>query len=69
MKHTLKIGNNLCQQMNLIFESNITKCADKISIENYSFVSKSLNNQLPKAFNIGFDFSSDTHRYEASFTK
>ena len=49
----------------LFSESNIIKLPDKISIENYLFVSKSLNNQLPEIFN-NFVFSSDTTRYETS---
>ena len=50
----------------LFSESNIIKLPDKISIENCLFVSKSLNNQLPKIFNKLFVFSSDAHRYETS---
>ena len=50
----------------LFSESNIIKLPDKIFIENYLFVSKSLNNQLPEIFNNWFVFSSDTHRYETS---
>ena len=48
----------------LFSESNIIKLPDKISIENYLFVSKSLNNQLPEIFNNWFVFPSDTHIYE-----
>ena len=50
----------------LFSASNMIKLPDKISTENCSLVSKSLNNQLPEIFNNWFVFSSDTHRYETS---
>ena len=40
----------------LFSETNIIKLPDKIFIENYLFVSKSLNNQLPEIFNNCFFF-------------
>ena len=48
----------------LFSESRIIRLRDKICIQNYLFISKSLHNQLPKIFNDWFVFSSDTHRYE-----
>ena len=53
----------------LFCESNIVTLADKISIKNCLFVSKSLNNQLSEIFNNWFVFSSDAHIYETSCSK
>ena len=50
-----------------LFKQNSTlKFQDKISLENISFVSKSLNNLSPSSFNTWFSFSSDQHKYETS---
>ena len=50
----------------LFKQSSILKFQDKICLENILFVSKSLNNLSPSAFNKCFSFSSDQHNYETS---
>ena len=50
----------------LFKQSSILKLQDEIGLENILFVSKSLNNLSPSAFNKCFSFSSDQHNYETS---
>ena len=50
----------------LFKQSSILKLQDEIWLENILFVSKSLNNLSPSAFNKCFSFSSDQHNYETS---
>ena len=40
----------------------------KINLENILFISKSINNLLPSLFNNWFVFSSDTHKYNTSWS-
>ena len=44
------------------------KFKDKINLKNISFISKSINNLLPSLFNNWFVFSSDTHKYNTSWS-
>ena len=54
----------------LLKQSSILKFQDKICLENVLFITKSLNNLSPSAFNTWFSFSSDRHNYEtSSFTQ
>ena len=48
----------------LFKQSSILKFQDEICLENSLFISKSLNNLSPSAFNAWFRFSSDQHNYE-----
>ena len=48
----------------LFKQSSFLKFQDKICLENVLFVSKSLNNLSPSAFNTWFVFFSDQHSYE-----
>ena len=44
----------------------IVKLHDKVIVENYLFIIKPINFDLPSIFNNWFTFSSDPHRYETS---
>ena len=44
----------------------IIKLPDKILMENYLFISKSIQFNLPPTFNNCSTFSSDSHNYETS---
>ena len=46
----------------------VLKFKDKINLENILFISKSINNLLPSLFNNWFVFSSDTHKYNTSWS-
>ena len=46
----------------------VLKFTDKINLENKLFISKSINNFLPSLFNNWFVFSSDTHKYNTSWS-
>ena len=46
----------------------VLKFKDKINLENILFISKSINNLLPSIFNNVFAFSSDTHKYNTSWS-
>ena len=46
--------------------NKIVNLHDKIIIENWLFISKSINFDLPWIFSNWFTFSSDSHRYETS---
>ena len=50
----------------LFKQNSILKFQDEICLENILFVSKSVNNLTPSAFNTWFNFSSDQHNYETS---
>ena len=50
----------------LFKESSLLKFQDKICLEIFLFVSKSLNNLSPSISNLWFSFSSDQHNYESS---
>lgn len=45
----------------------MVKISDKIEIENFLFINKSVSNILPPIFNSWFVFSSISHDYETSF--
>ena len=54
---------------NLLFRKTfVLKFEDKINLENILFISKSINNLLPSLFNNWFVFSSDTHKYNTSWS-
>ena len=46
----------------------VLKFKDKINLENILFISKSINNLSPSLFNNWFVFSSDTHKYNTSWS-
>ena len=46
----------------------VLKFKDKINLKNILFISKSVNNLLPSLFNNWFAFSSDTHKYNTSWS-
>ena len=48
------------------FRNETIKLPDKIIMENWLFISKSINFDLPPIFNHWFTFSSDSHNYETS---
>ena len=50
----------------LFYMHEIVKLHDKIIIENFLFISKSINFDLPSIFNHWFTFSLYSHRYETS---
>ena len=52
----------------LFRKTSILKFKDKINLENILFISKSINNLLPSLFNNWFVFSSDTHKYNTSWS-
>ena len=52
----------------LFRKAAILKFKDKINLENILFISKSINNLLPSLFNNWFVFSSDTHKYNTSWS-
>ena len=66
---TIRFQGKFDHASSLFSESNIIKLPDKSSIENCLFFSKSLKNQLPEMFNNLFVFSSDTFRYETSWSE
>ena len=52
----------------LFRKAAVLKFKDKINLENILFISKSINNLLPSLFNNWFVFSSDTHKYNTSWS-
>ena len=52
----------------LFRKSVVLKFTDKINLENILFISESINNLLPSLFNNRFAFSSDTHKYNTSWS-
>ena len=66
---TIRFQGKFDHASSLFSESNIIKLPDTSSIENCLFFSKSLKNQLPEMFNNLFVFSSDTFRYETSWSE
>ena len=52
----------------LFRKSAVLKFKGKINLENILFISKSINNLLPSLFKNWFGFSSDTHKYNASWS-
>ena len=52
----------------LLRKTSVLKFKDKINLENILFISKSINNLLPFLFNNWFVFSSDTHKYNTSWS-
>ena len=50
----------------LFFRHEIIKLPDKIITENWSFIRKSINFNLPPISNDWFTFSSDSHNYATS---
>ena len=52
----------------LFRKAAVLKFKDKINLENILFVSKSINNLLLSLFNNWFVFSSDTHKYNTSWS-
>ena len=50
----------------LFRKAALLKFKDKINLEN--IISKSINNLLPSLFNNWFVFSSDTHKYNTSWS-
>ena len=52
----------------LLRKAAVLKFKDKINLENISFISKSINNLSHSLFNNWFVFSSDTHKYNTSWS-
>ena len=52
----------------LFRKTSVLKFKDKLNFENILFISKSINNLLPSLLNNWFVFSSDTHKYNASWS-
>ena len=52
----------------LFVDLNIIKLPDKIKIENCLFINKYVHQKLPSIFNSWFNFSSNCHNYETSFS-
>ena len=52
----------------LFRKSAVLKFKDKINLENILFISKSINNLSPSLFKNWFAFSSDTHKYNISWS-
>ena len=52
----------------LFRKAAVLKFKDKINLENILYISKSINNLLPSFFNNWFVFSSDTHKYNTSWS-
>ena len=52
----------------LFRKAAVLKFKDKINLENILFISKPINNFLPSLFNTCFVFSSDTHKYNTSWS-
>ena len=52
----------------LFRKAAVSKFKDKINLKNILFISKSINNILPSLFNNWFVFSSDTHKYNTSWS-
>ena len=50
-------------------KTSVLKFKDKINLENILFISKSINDLLPSLFNDRFVFSSDTHKYNTSWSR
>ena len=50
----------------LLYRHKIIKLLNKIIMENYLIISKSIQFNLLSIFNNWFTFSSDSHKYEAS---
>ena len=48
--------------------SKVIKLPDKIKIENCLFINKYVHQKLPSIFNSWFNFSSNCHNYETSFS-
>ena len=68
-KKALRIIHFECRNAhsNLLFYGHeIAKLHDKVIIENYLFISKSINIDLPSMFNNWFTFFSGSHRYQTS---
>ena len=49
-------------------KTSVLKFKDKVSLENMSFISKSINNLLPFLLINWFFFSSDGHKYNTSWS-
>ena len=70
-KKTLRIMNYQPQNSHtsiLFRKAAVLKFKDKINLENVLFTGKSINNLLPSLFNNWFVFSSDTHKYNTSWS-
>ena len=70
-KKALRIMNYQPQNSHtspLFRKAAVLKFKDKINLENILFISKSINNLLPSLFNNWFVFSSDTHKYNTSWS-
>ena len=70
-KETLRIMKYQPQNSHtspLFRKAAVLKFKDKINLENILFISKSINNLLPSLFNNWFVFSSDTHKYNTSWS-
>ena len=52
----------------LFRKTSVLKFRDKINLENILFISNSINNLLSSLFNNWFVFSSDTHKYNTSWS-
>ena len=68
-KKALRILSFECRNSHsnpLFFRHEIIKLCDKIIMENYLFISKSINFNLPSISNHWLPFSSDSHNYEIS---
>ena len=52
----------------LFRQAAVLKFKDKINFENILFISKSINNILLSLFDYWFVFSSDTHKYNTSWS-
>ena len=52
----------------LFRKTSVLKLKDKINLENILFITKSINNLLPSLFNNWFVVSSDTHKYNNSWS-
>ena len=52
----------------LFRKAAVLKFKEKINFENILFISKSINNLLCSLFNNWFVFSSDTHKYNTSWS-
>ena len=52
----------------LFRKTSVLKLKDKINLENILFITKSINNLLPSLFNNWFVVSSDTHKFNTSWS-